>query len=178
MTLTRNDTARWLRERDNFCLLTHRRPDGDTVGSAAALCLGLRSLGKTCFILENSEVTPRFKWLHEGLTVKEPQEGAILVTTDVASPQMLPEDFKKHLGNIALRIDHHGAATSFTEQELVDPDSASCAELIWDVLEEMGVTMDAPIAEAVYVGTSTDTGCFRFSNTTDHTFATAAKCAA
>ena len=70
MTLTRNDTARWLRERDNFCLLTHRRPDGDTVGSAAALCLGLRSLGKTCFILENSEVTPRFKWLHEGLTVK------------------------------------------------------------------------------------------------------------
>ena len=178
MTLTRNDTARWLQERNNFCLLTHRRPDGDTVGSAAALCLGLRSLGKTCFILENLEVTPRFQWLHEGLTVSEPQEGAILVTTDVASPQMLPEGFKKHLGNIALRIDHHGAATSFTEQELVDPDSASCAELIWDVLEAMGVNMDAALAEAVYVGTSTDTGCFRFSNTTDHTFATAAKCAA
>ena len=178
MTLTRNDTAKWLQERDNFCILTHRRPDGDTIGSGAALCLGLRSLGKTCFILENSEVTPRFQWLHEGLTVAEPQEGAILVTTDVASPQMLPEGFKKYLGSIALRIDHHGAATSFTEHELVDPDSASCAELVWDVLEAMGVTMDAPIAEAVYVGTSTDTGCFRFSNTTDHTFATAAKCAA
>ena len=178
MTLTRNDTARWLLERDNFCLLTHRRPDGDTVGSAAALCLGLRSLGKTCFILENIEVTPRCKWLHEGLTVQEPQEGAILVTTDVASPQMLPEAFKKHLGHIALRIDHHGAATSFTDLELVDPDSASCAELIWDVVEAMGARMDAALAEAVYVGTSTDTGCFRFSNTTDHTFATAAKCAA
>ena len=178
MTLTRNDTARWLLERDNFCLLTHRRPDGDTIGSAAALCLGLRSLGKKCFILENSEVTPRFKWLHEGLTVQEPQEGAILVTTDVASPQMLPEAFKKHLGHIALRIDHHGAATSFTDLELVDPDSASCAELVWDVLEEMGAKMDAALAEAVYVGTSTDTGCFRFSNTTPHTFATAAKCAA
>ena len=178
MTLTRNDTAKWLQERDNFCILTHRRPDGDTIGSGAALCLGLRSLGKTCFILKNGEVTPRFQWLHEGLTVAEPQEGAILITTDVASPQMLPEGFKKHLGNIALRIDHHGAATSFTEYELVDPDSASCAELVWDVLEAMGVTMDAALAEAVYVGTSTDTGCFRFSNTTDHTFATAAKCAA
>ena len=178
MTLTRNDTAKWLQERDNFCILTHRRPDGDTIGSGAALCLGLRSLGKTCFILENSEVTPRFQWLHEGLTVAEPQEGAILVTTDVASPQMLPEGFKKYLGSIALRIDHHGAATSFTEYELVDPDSASCAELVWDVLEAMGVNMDAPIAEAVSVGTSTDTGCFRFSNTTPHTFATAAKCAA
>ena len=178
MTLTRNETAQWLLERDNFCLLTHRRPDGDTVGSAAALCLGLRSLGKTCFILANSEVTPRFRWLHEGLTLQEPQEGAILVTTDVASPQMLPEAFKKHLGHIALRIDHHGAATSFTDLELVDPDSASCAELIWDVVEAMGARMDAALAEAVYVGTSTDTGCFRFSNTTDHTFATAAKCAA
>ena len=178
MTLTRNDTARWLLERDNFCLLTHRRPDGDTIGSAAALCLGLRSLGKTCFILANSEITPRFRWLHEGMTLQEPQEGAILVTTDVASPQMLPEAFKKHLGHIALRIDHHGAATSFTDLELVDPDSASCAELIWDVVEAMGARMDAALAEAVYVGTSTDTGCFRFSNTTDHTFATAAKCAA
>ena len=176
--MTRNDTARFLLEADHFAIVTHRRPDGDTIGSAAALCLGLRSLGKTCFILENSEVTPRFRWLHEGMTLQEPQEGAILVTTDVASPQMLPEAFKKHLGHIALRIDHHGAATSFTDLELVDPDSASCAELIWDVVEAMGARMDAALAEAVYVGTSTDTGCFRFSNTTDHTFATAAKCAA
>ena len=115
---------------------------------------------------------------HEGLTKAEAAENDTILTVDVASPGMLPKQFEQYLGRIALRIDHHGAASSFTEQELVDPDSASCAELIWDVLEEMGVTMDAPMAEAVYVGTSTDTGCFRFSNTTDHTFATAAKCAA
>ena len=175
--LTRSETARYLLEGDNYCLLTHRRPDGDTIGSAAALCLGLRSLGKKCFILENSEVTPRFKWLHQDLTVKEPQEGATLVTVDVASPGMLPEGFKKYLEDIALRIDHHGAATSFTKLELVDPDSASCAELVWDVLENMEVVMDASLAEAVYVGISTDTGCFRFSNTTDHTFGVAALCA-
>ena len=178
MTLTRNDTARFLLERDDFCLLTHRRPDGDTIGSSAALCLGLRSLGKKCVILENTEITPRFKWLHEGLTVPAPAEGQILVTVDVASPGMLPEAFKAWQDRVELRIDHHGAATSFTPFELVDPDSASCAELVWDVLEAMGVRMDRAIAEAVYVGTSTDTGCFRFSNTTPHTFATAAKCAA
>ena len=178
MTLTRNDTARFLLEGDDYCLLTHRRPDGDTTGSAAALCLGLRSLGKKCVILENTEVTPRFKWLHEGLTVKAPAEGQTLVTVDVASPGMLPESFRQYQTLVKLRIDHHGAATSFTDLELVDPDSASCAELVWDVLEAMGVQLDAPMAEAVYVGTSTDTGCFRFSNTTPHTFATAAKCAA
>lgn len=178
MTLTRNDTARFLLEGDDYCLLTHRRPDGDTTGSAAALCLGLRSLGKKCVILENAEVTPRFRWLHEGLTVKAPAEGQTLVTVDVASPGMLPESFRQYQTLVKLRIDHHGAATSFTDLELVDPDSASCAELVWDVLEAMGVQLDAPMAEAVYVGTSTDTGCFRFSNTTPHTFATAAKCAA
>ena len=178
MTLTRNETARFLLEGDDYVLLTHRRPDGDTTGSAAALCLGLRSLGKKCVILANSEVTPRFKWLHEGLTVKAPAQGQTLVTVDVASPGMLPDAFRQYQDRVQLRIDHHGAATSFTPLELVDPDSASCAELVWDVLEAMGVEMDAPLAEAVYVGTSTDTGCFRFSNTTPHTFATAAKCAA
>ena len=63
-----------------------------------------------------------------------------------------------------------------TEQELVDGDSASCAEVVWDVLELMGVKADRALAEAVYVGVSTDTGCFRFSNTTAHTFSVAALC--
>ena len=90
---------------------------------------------------------------------------------------MLSKDFQQLLGRIQLRIDHHGSATSFTDEELVDPDSASCAELVWDVLVLMGVKADKAIAEAVYVGVSTDTGCFRFSNTNAHTFAVAAECA-
>lgn len=58
----------------------------------------------------------------------------------------------------------------------MDGDSASCAEVVWDVLELMGVKADRALAEAVYVGVSTDTGCFRFSNTTAHTFSVAALC--
>ena len=175
--LTRAEAADFLAGQDHFLLLTHRRPDGDTLGSSAALCLGLRSLGKTCHILPNPEITPRFQWLHEGLTKPEAEQGDTLITVDVASPGMLPDCFLPLLDRVALRIDHHGSATSFTPREIVDPDSASCAELVWDLLEIMGVTMDAPLAEAVYVGLSTDTGCFRFANTTEHTFATAAKCA-
>ena len=175
--LTRNECAAFLLEHDNYTILTHRRPDGDTIGSSAALCLGLRQLGKTAHVLENAEVSDRFHWLHQGLTKAEAEEGDVIVSTDVASPGMLPGAFEHLLSRIALRIDHHSAATSFTEWELVDGGSASCAELVWDVLEEMGVSMDAAIADAVYVGVSTDTGCFRFSNTTAHTFAVAAECA-
>ncbi|MDO5544426.1 MAG: DHH family phosphoesterase [Eubacteriales bacterium] len=175
--LTRSECARFLSEHDNYLILSHRRPDGDTIGSSAALCLGLRQLGKTAFVLENKEVSERFRWLHEGLTKSAPEGGETIVSTDVASPSMLPEAFQSLLGGIALRIDHHGSATSFTDAELVDHHSASCAELILDVLDLMGVKADQKIAEAVYVGTSTDTGCFRYSNTTAHTFQTAALCA-
>ena len=164
--LTRNEIADYLLSHDNFTILTHRRPDGDTIGSAAALCLGLRQLGKTAHVLENAEVSSRFHWLHEGLTKQCVEAGDTIVSVDVASPGMLPKAFEHLLGKIALRIDHHSSATSFTDVELVDGGSASCAEVVWDVLMLMGVQADKAIAEAVYVGVSTDTGCFRYSNTT------------
>ena len=175
--LTRNETAAYLLEHDNFTILSHRRPDGDTIGSSAALCLGLRQLGKKAHVLENVEVSDRFRWLHEGLTKPWVEEGDTIVSVDVASPGMMPKAFMPLLGSIALRIDHHASATSFADVELVDGGSASCAEVVWDVLALMGVKADKAIAEAVYVGTSTDTGCFRYANTTAHTFAVAAECA-
>ena len=175
--LTRSEAARWLLERDRFCILTHRRPDGDTLGSAAGLCLALRSLGKQAHVLANPEVTPRFAWLLEGLTREAPAEGDTLVAVDVAAPGMLLEGLGNPAGRVALRIDHHGSATSFAAMELVDPAAGATAEIIWDLLTLMGVSMDAAMAGALYTGTSTDTGCFRFSNTTEHTFLVAAACA-
>ena len=175
--LTRAEAAAYLLSHDNYVILTHVRPDGDTVGSAAALCLGLRQLGKTAHVLKNPGVTPRYAWLHEGLTTQEVSAQDTVVSTDVASPGMLPEEFRYLLPRVALRIDHHGSATSFSDLELVDPDSASCAELIWDVLEILGVRPQGNIMDAVYVGLSTDTGCFRFANTTPHTFHVAEVCA-
>ena len=175
--LTRAEAADYLLAHDNYTILSHRRPDGDTLGSTAALCLGLRQLGKTAHVLRNPEITERFAWLHEGLTKEEAGENDTIVTVDVASPGMLPAAFEPLLGRISLRLDHHSSATSFTDAELVDGGSASCAELVWDVLTLAGVTADRKIAEAVYVGLSTDTGCFRYANTTAHTFSVAAQCA-
>lgn len=177
-TLTRNETAEFLRNADNFAILTHRRPDGDTIGSAAALCRILRKLGKTAHVVENSEVSDRYAWLHQGLTKASAEDTDTLITVDVASPQMLPVFFAPYLGRIALRIDHHGSATSFTELEIVEPGRAACAEIIFDLMQLLQVQPDGQIADALYVGVSTDTGCFRYANTTDHTFATAGACAA
>ena len=53
--MTRNECAAWLQSHDDYCILTHTRPDGDAMGSAGALCLALRQIGKTAYVLENPE---------------------------------------------------------------------------------------------------------------------------
>ena len=176
--LTRLECADWLLARDRFTILTHRKPDGDTLGSATALCLGLRQLGKTAHVLENQEVTPLYAPLLEGLTKPQAEEGDILIAVDVAADSMLPSTCWDMKNSIDLRIDHHGSGREYTPNEFVDPASAACAEIIWELLLDMGVTPDEKMAEAVYVGVSTDTGCFRFANTTAHTFDVSADCTA
>ena len=173
--LTRSDCAKILLSHDHYAIVTHRRPDGDTLGSSAVLCMGLRQLGKTAYILENPEITPKYAPLHHGLTKTEVEEGDFVITVDVASPGMLPDCFKHLIFD--LRIDHHGSATSFTPVELVEPEAAACGEIVYGVLEEMGAELDIPMANALYTAISTDTGCFRYANTTGNTFAVAAACA-
>ncbi len=177
-SLTRIECARWLLERDHFTILTHRKPDGDTVGSAAGLCRGLRSLGKTAHILENPELTAKFAALAEGLTKPQPEEGDLLIAVDVAADNMLPKAFEGLKNSIDLRIDHHGSGREYAPRELVESDSAACAEIVWELLLDMDVEPDEKMAEAIYVGTATDTGCFRFANTTAHSFDVAADCTA
>ena len=175
-SLTRHETARWLREHDHFLILSHKRPDGDTIGSSAALCLGLRQLGKTAHVLRNMEVTEKYLHLHQGLTKDCPETGDTLIAVDTAAPQLLPEAYSHLAKFVRLRIDHHGSDTPFAPLQLVDPAAGACGEIIYDVLTEMGVTLDKPMAEALYTAVSTDTGCFRYANTTAHTFRTAAAC--
>ena len=175
--LTKEQTAEFLTENDRFVILTHRRPDGDTLGSAALLCRGLRRLGKTAHILRNPEITAKYTHLHEGLTTEQVADTDILVAVDTASSGMLPEAFAQYADRIALRIDHHATAASFTERELVDPQAAACGELVARVLSLMGVQLDKPMANALYTAISTDTGCFRYANTTAETFEVAAHCA-
>ena len=176
--LTRSECARWLLERDRFLILTHRKPDGDTVGSSSALCRGLRQLGKQAWLLENPELTPLLAPLADGLTKAQPEEGDLLVAVDVAADSMLPKAFAELKNIIDLRIDHHGSGREYAPNELVESDSASCAEVVWELLLDMDVELTPEIADGIYVGVSTDTGCFRYANTTARTFDAAADCLA
>ncbi len=165
--------ARALLALEPIVILTHRRPDGDTLGSASALCLGLRQLGKQAFVLENPQLTEKYRFLLEDLCCQSPPEGASFVAVDVAGREMLPKGLPED-SCITACIDHHGTNTGYAEKTLVRPERAACGEIIYDLLEELGVTMTREIAQSLYAAISTDTGCFRYSNVTAHTFQVAA----
>lgn len=173
--MTLNETAAFLQSRDHFAIITHCRPDGDTLGSAAMLCRGLRQLGKTAHVLENPEITKKYTQLVAGVTKPATESSDTVIAVDVAADNMLmpgAEDLR-----INLRIDHHRTSASFSERELVDPVAAACGQIIYDLLMLLNVTLDEPMAIALYTAISTDTGCFRFANTQSHTLEVAAKCA-
>lgn len=172
--LTIEHLAAALLARDNYCIFTHRRPDGDTIGCAAALCRGLRSVGKTAAIFENAQFTPKFRPFLDGLTCPNVPQGATLVAVDVAAEDMLPYNAPQR--KIDLLIDHHGSNVGYAAQGLVRPEAAACGEVILELLEQLHATLDKVTAEAIYLAVSTDTGCFRYSNTTERTLLCAARC--
>lgn len=174
--LTLNEVATYLKEHDHYVILTHRRPDGDTTGCAVALCRGLRSIGKDAWIWENAQFTPKLRPFVEGLTVDVLEENATVISVDIATQGLFPLNLSADETDVKLLVDHHDRNDAFAEVGYVDPDAAACGEIIMDLLEKIGVEPDQKIAEAIYVAISTDTGCFRFSNTTADTLMTAATC--
>ena len=171
---TIQEAALWLRQRDDFVIITHRRPDGDAVGSAIALCLGLRAVGKTAHIWKNPQFTPRYAARLEGLLTE--QTTGTVVAVDMAAENLFPMGAEPFVGKVQLCFDHHLSNNFYAAETLLQTECAGCGESIWDLLEELGVEITPAMAEAVYIAISTDSGRFCYSNTTARTLHTAAKC--
>ena len=187
--MTRAEFCAFARAHDNFVILTHRRPDGDTIGSAAALYWALKGLGKTVAVLcadpipsrydymdiglYTGQFTPRFDPFLDGLVCEALPAGATVISADIASEGLLSFDAVRMGLTPVCAVDHHGS-NSLACPKLVEADKAACGEIIHAILLELGVTVTKRIAECLYVAISTDTGCFKFSNTTSNTHRTAA----
>ena len=171
MRIDLNETAEFLLNNDNFLLLCHSSPDGDTVGSATALASGLISKGKKVDIKCGDKIGKDFDFMFEGLELTEAEEYDHIVAVDVADPKLLGLEFEYQYGSdIELCIDHHASNVMYAEKIWLESDSASVAEMIYLLLGNMKVEITPIIASCLFTGVSTDTGCFRFSNTTVRTF--------
>lgn len=175
-TLTLNEAADFLRQNDDFLILTHGRPDGDTIGSGSALCRLLRGLGKQAFLLPNEDLTPRLGFLCGDLLAPEGFVPGAVVATDVATRELLCKNAAPFGDRVDLCIDHHPSNTGYAKSTLLDASCAATGELIWLLGEKLGYSPAPAFCDAIYTAISTDTGCFCYSNTTPQTHRIAALC--
>lgn len=174
MQINLKDTADFLRSHDNYYILTHQSPDGDAMGSGFGLCYALRKLGKKANVLCSDEFPKRYYFLHGGY---EPQKFSpeTLVAVDVADSRLLGPKLSGYAAYVDLCIDHHVSNTEYAKNLLLYPDAAAACEVIYRVLAEMELPLDKLIAECLYTGIATDTGCFKYANTTRLSHIIAAK---
>ncbi len=163
--MTLSDCAAYLREHDRYLILTHRRPDGDAVGCAAALCQGLRRFGKTAFALANPEATPRHEEMLAPCLPPADFEPETVVSVDLAEEGILQLNAEDWAGKIALSIDHHPSNSHYAGLTFLDPNAGACGELTYLLLRQLPVPIDRDLATLLYIAVTTDTGCFRYKNT-------------
>ncbi len=152
-------------------IFMHRRPDGDTVGSAAALGKCLLSLGKRVHFACADPITQRYVGLLPAPLTEQP--AGTVIAVDVAAVDMGGR-WQDYLERADIVIDHHGSNPLFGKLNLVRAEAAACGEVIYDIVCALA-PMTKEMAKALYVAIATDTGCFLHGNTTAQTHRIAAQ---
>lgn len=168
LMMTSPEAAGWLLERDNFLIITHVRPDGDTLGSAAGLCGALREAGKTANVLVNKQTTKRYA-PYMSAYYSEDFSPDYVITADIAAEGLFPGNAEIYKGRVDLSIDHHPSNSGFAKNTLLDASCAACGELIYRLAMDLAGGISAETAKLLFIALTTDTGCFRYGNTTADT---------
>ncbi|MDE7242703.1 MAG: DHH family phosphoesterase [Oscillospiraceae bacterium] len=171
--LSAAEAAGLLKTKDNILILTHRRPDGDTIGCAAGLCAALRQAGKNAFLLKNPDITRTMLIYAEKYWAAEDFSPDFVVSVDIAGTGLFFRGGERYLDQIGLAIDHHPSFEGFGAARCVYPEKAACGEIVYEICRELG-RITPEIALPLYVAVSTDTGCFQYANTTANTHSVAA----
>jgi len=163
-----------LREHDDILILAHQKPDGDTLGSAFALLWALETLGKRARV-ECSDPFPANYRVVIGEYSPAQFTPRFVASVDIANPDLLGTLQETWQDKIDLCIDHHQVNTMSAAHSFIDPTAAATAEIAYRIVRELGVPFDCRIAGAVFLGLSTDTGCFRYPNVSAQTHRIAAE---
>lgn len=166
--------CRFLKTHDDFCILSHTSPDGDTLGCAAALCMGLRRAGKKCFVMCSDEIPEKYSYFFDS-ELLEPIEYKTVIAVDIATEKLLGNLEEQFAGKVDLCIDHHISNTRYAKKLYLDSGAAAACESVYDIIKAMKWRMTDRQAAALYTGISTDTGSFKYSSVTAKTHKIAAE---
>lgn len=166
--------AQLLKDKDNILILTHAHPDGDTLGSGFGLCRALIKMGKSARVVCADPIQSKFNYLFDDMPALD-FDPDYIVAVDVATENLLGDLSAEYGDRVDLCIDHHGTNTEYADYLLLNADAAAACEVVLKVIKALGVAIDQKIAECLYTGITTDTGCFRYSSTTSNTYRAAAE---
>lgn len=161
-----------LLQRDKFLILSHKNPDGDTLGSGAALCSALRRMGKSAYVYRNEQITPRTEGYVAPFFVCEGFEPSAIIAVDIATPNLFPKGFD---APVDFCIDHHPTNSFYAGVTLLRDVKSSCGEAILDLIETMTGSVTKEEATLLFIALTTDTGCFQYMNTNADTMRCAAR---
>jgi bifunctional oligoribonuclease and PAP phosphatase NrnA len=177
----------FLRRHARFLLTTHVNPDGDGLGSEAAMALWLGAMGKSVAILNDSPVPDAFDFLTRHVPMESFDAGtADQRFTEADALIVLDTSNRQRIGRVAplldqypipvAVVDHHVThARGFGQVNVIEAGASATGEIVFDLIRESSIGITHDIAEALYVALMTDTGSFRFSNTDTHAHRMAAE---
>jgi phosphoesterase RecJ-like protein len=180
MNVSFHEIARAINEANKFTILSHIRPDGDAIGAQLALALSLQQLGKSVVAWNEQGLPESFRFLKASNLIttppSEPQDFDAAIALDTASQQRLGTALGaiRH-ADIWINIDHHISNPGYGDLVYIDPASPATGQIIYEFLRSENLPLTYAAADALYVAISTDTGSFRFPNTTARTFEVAAE---
>lgn len=172
MDITIAGAARQLLGAQDILLIAHKSPDGDTLGSCFALYWALCGLQKRVRVECSDPIPEKYGYfLPQEMPSFAPR---FYAAVDLADVQLFGDRLEPLAEKIDLCIDHHVTNTRYAACTLVDASQAATAQLIYRVIQEMGCPVTPMIADGLFTGISTDTGCFRYPNVTPETMRIAA----
>ncbi|MFH0924814.1 MAG: bifunctional oligoribonuclease/PAP phosphatase NrnA [bacterium] len=168
-----NPIIQTLKQYQNFLITSHVNPDGDSLGSEIALAMALKKMNKEVVVLGKEGIPGLYKFL-PGVDLIKNQEyisdykSYVAIILDCGDIKRIQADIDKVRDSILIiNIDHHFSNNYYGDQNLVCPEASATAEIIYELIEEVNSKLfDKDIATNLYVGIFTDTGSFRYANTT------------
>ena len=164
--------AKLLLTHEDILILTHKNPDGDTASCAAALCSALRRGGRRAYVFPNPQMGRKLRPYCEKYYAPADFKAKYVVSVDIADEKLFCLGYD---GKVDLCIDHHPSNTHFAEKNFVQDEKAACAQIIMGIILSMNADLTPEEATILYIGLSTDTGCFQYTNTDAEAFEAAAE---
>lgn len=165
---TLKDTVEFLKNNDNYIILTHASPDGDTLGAGYALYYGLKQLGKRAEVICPDVIPGKYAYFLCD-TDYVAREDATVVAVDIADKRLLGSLADEFGDIVELNIDHHVSNVRYAKRLYLDAEASATCEMMYEILIDLKVDLNDTIAKALYTGIATDTGCFKFSCVTANT---------